>query len=297
MILTDKQKNIYAWLGALVITAVFLVAAAQTLTTAPRFWFDEGVNLQAARNVAEQGYFNLQTARGVPYDKPYQLLTTGYPVSGLLGLIFTLTGFSLAVARGYMLVWMALLLFGTFWFAKKMFGVLPALFSVLLLATFAPIVFHGKSIIGEIPGLALFLLGLAALDGPETYRGGTALRTIVAGLLLGLAVATKPIYLLLFIAIAFVLFLKRRHYAGGFADWKQRILFWVALAVPLALFVLTILPPDVSFSHLAGIAESYQGRASQGHFFANIFENAKRFFSEDALLYTLVLSGIAAFAV
>ena len=115
--------------------------------------------------------------------------------------------------------------------------------------------------------------------------------------LLGLAVATKPIYLLLFIAIAFVLFLKRRHYAGGFADWKQRILFWVALAVPLALFVLTILPPDVSFSHLAGIAESYQGRASQGHFFANIFENAKRFFSEDALLYTLVLSGIAAFAV
>src|SRR3989344_6561189 len=159
------------WLVLAVIIATFLVTASFGLTSSPRFWFDEEINLQIARNFAEQGYLNIQTAPGQPYENPYQFLTTGYPVNGLLGVVFKATGFSFAVARGYMLLWMAALLLSVFLVSKRLFGPLPALFSVLLISTFPPIVFHGKSLIGEIPGLTLFLFGLWAFDIKERKSG------------------------------------------------------------------------------------------------------------------------------
>src|SRR3989338_8811952 len=109
----------------------------------PLFWYDEAINVRLSRNLAEQGYLNLQTAPGIEYEKPYQFQTSGYPLTAPLALLFRIFGFNFELARVYMFGWFTLFLLSAYLMGKRLFASLGgekgnwiALAGATLLATF-----------------------------------------------------------------------------------------------------------------------------------------------------------------
>jgi 4-amino-4-deoxy-L-arabinose transferase-like glycosyltransferase len=253
---------------------IFFIWSFQTLQTSPRYWFDEGINLQIARNFSEMGYLNLQVAPGEPYEKPFQFLTSGFPLTLPLGIWYQFTDFDFSDSRVYMLLWMSLLFLSTFLLSKEFYGSKLALFSVLLMMVFPPIVFHGRSLIGEIPGITLFFLALLTLSRHKF---------LLSGLLFGLVVATKPLFVLILPAVLLSLFKNK----GSF---KKELFLWIGISVPALIFLWHVLP-SLNLIELVG---TYSGRASQHSLFENVFSNAKRFFTDSSLIVTLILSIVVA---
>ncbi len=272
------------------VAAVLLFAlffSLRGLTTYPTFWFDEALNIQQARNLAEQGYLNLQTAPGVPYAKPYHL-TTGYPVIAPLALVFKVFGFDFAYACLYMIGWLLLFLFSAYFLAKELFGWKTALFSLLLLATFAPVYGNGETVIAEVPALALFFLGVFVLRRSH-HR---PILLFLSGLLLGLCASVKPLYFLLAPALAISgISGKKEH------SWRTELLLWLGFRIPLVLYIWTILPPLGVSGSADTIVSFWESRTAQGHFFQNIAANIQRFFTDISLLYTLLISVLIAVSV
>src|SRR3990167_1367222 len=144
----NYNLRITNWIFGFLILMLFLAWFPQR-GELPLFWYDEAVNVRLSRNLAEQGYLNLQTAPGIEYEKPYQFQTSGYPLTAPLALLFKIFGFSFELARIYMFIWFATFLLSVYILAKRFWGAWIALGSVALLVSFAPIFYHSFSIIGE----------------------------------------------------------------------------------------------------------------------------------------------------
>ena len=255
-----------------------LLFSLRGLTSYPAFWFDEALNIQAGRNLSEYGFLNLEVAPGVPYEKPYHL-TTGYPVIAPLAALFSMVGFDFA--RLYMIGWLLLFLYSAYLLARAHFGPTMALLSLLLLATFAPVYGNGETVIAEVPAMALFFLGLFSLK-KASYRPPFI---FLAGLLLGLAAAIKPIYFLIAPALLLSAILKRNE-----LSFRSEWLLWVGFLLPVLLYVFTIIPPSDALEESGSILSFWQSRTAQGHLLENISANVIRMFKESSLLYTLLLS-------
>jgi 4-amino-4-deoxy-L-arabinose transferase-like glycosyltransferase len=80
--------------------------------------------------------------------------------------------------------------------------------SLGLVATFAPLYGNGKNVLGEVPGLLFVLLFLLCVRYIESGKSTERL-FLFAGLMLGLAVVTKPIFLLLLPVVGLVLVCSR----------------------------------------------------------------------------------------
>lgn len=262
--------------GAFAIFAIFVVAHVKTF---PGFWYDEGVNIMIARAGAEQGYLNIQTAPGVQYPKPYQFSTSGYPLSAPLAALFKIFGFSFALARVYMLLWFALLLATIFALSRRLWGNdWLALSSSLFVGLFAPVVYHGLSVIGEIPGVTFVLLSAIFID--KYFEAKLSRDLYLSALFIGLAVATKPLYMVVGPAILLVLIWQRDKLS--LRNWFEYLL---SALVPVALFLWSVLPAGLG-SNLLSV---YQSRATQGSWIANIGSNFVRLLSEPSLIATTLL--------
>ncbi len=265
-----RNKKILASLATLMII-LFAIWFPQR-GELPLFWYDEAVNVRLSRNLAEQGYLNLQTAPGVEYEKPYQFQTSGYPLNAPLALLFKIFGFSFELARSYMFGWFILFLLSAYLLGRKLFGDWAGLGATFLLATFPPIIYHGFSIIGEIPGITLILLSAYFLER----------KVALSGLFLGLAIATKPIFAPIIIAAIFV---------GWKLKWTKRdwLAWTIALIIPLMIFMFIVLPTSDS---LLSLLATYMSRANAGNILGNIVSNVNRFIDELSLIHVTGLFGL-----
>ncbi len=264
--------------------AIALVSL-RSLTTTPQLWFDEAINIQFARNFAEQGYLNLQTAPGIPYNTPYQFMTSGYALSLPLGFLFKFFGFSFTLARIYMLGWFMMFLCAAYLLTRRLFGFWPAISSLLLLATFAPIVSHARSIIGEIPGVTLILFGCWMLDHAADRRQRWMM--MAAGLLFGAAIAAKPLYMLIIPALG----IGWLYHRSAFSYIRYGC---IGLAIPIFLFFESVLPSDALLhpKRIVELVTTYNSRANHHNFWANIGNNLSHFFQQSSLAYTLGVTAI-----
>lgn len=268
-----------------VLLFVFVLVSLPSLTSFPKFWFDEGVNLQPARNFAETNHLGYQISTGEEYKSPFQLMTSGYPLILPLGFLFKLFGFSFVVARAYMLCWLALFIVSSYLLGSVLFGKRLALMGVLLMTTFAPIIFHGRSIIGEIPAAALLFFGLYLW---EKYRILQKKGYLYYGaVLLGLVVATKPLYITIIPVILISYLISRKDHT-----WLGELVMWAIGFVPIVIFAIFAFPNVLSLEDASSILSTYSSRASQSSFWANIGDNIPRFFNELSLIYTLIASVI-----
>lgn len=248
------------------------------LTESPPTWMDEGIIIQSARSVALDGVFGLPEAPGQFATGSF--LTTGYPVVYPLALSFKLFGVGLLQARLVMAAFILLLLITAYLLAVKISGYnWLSLATLALLVTFAPLYGQGRNVLGEVPGiffiLALILIWYRLEDKSIKWLA------LLAGILLGLAVTTKPTFLPLLPAGLMVLglLIYRRQ-----ISWQDSIWATVGGVVPLIVFYVAQLSGEslgdvlafYSSPHAVPIAEL-------------IFTNLKRLVSELEPVYVLLL--------
>jgi 4-amino-4-deoxy-L-arabinose transferase-like glycosyltransferase len=179
--------------------AFALFMGTYRLVETPPTWMDEGLITQVAVNMTTQGVYGYQTAPGIFISAEF--LTTSYPVIFPLIAVFKIWGVGLIEARTLMVLFILVFILGAYHLVReeaRFTHWLVPLLSLLLLVSFAPLYGHGKNVLGEVPGLMLFVSALYFLSRMEkgSERWGTALS---AGLCAGLAMATKPIYLIVLV--------------------------------------------------------------------------------------------------
>ncbi|MDO8648418.1 MAG: glycosyltransferase family 39 protein [Candidatus Peregrinibacteria bacterium] len=189
-------KYLRTWLPELALGTLLLFFAFRELGTFPAAWADDSLFMIIARSVAEGRGFSLPLL-GEDWHFPY-ILAVGPTLIGPVALAIKLFGFSVAVAR----IPMALYVIGTailfYIFTQRVAGRRDARWATALLITLSAFVNTGKPVMGEVPGLFFLLLGLLCLLHEEKTVGKWS---AFAGISFGLSVLTKLTYGLIYPAL------------------------------------------------------------------------------------------------
>ncbi len=283
----EKNKNIVTIF--LFLLSIFLIVFRYTET--PKVWVDEGVFTEVAKNVSRSGTIGLQTAPNEFFSMRSMLLTTSYPVIFPVAVSLKFFGEGVAQARFPMLVYIFIFLLFSFLLIKKRYGFNLAVISFLFLLSFAPLYGNGRPVQGEVPGIALFVIGLFILYLCEKSQFRNIKKVFFASLFLGLSAATKPLFLVGITAslfLAFLVYRKRVENKKVFLfillGYGLPIFGWVLIHFPSLSDLIKIVP---TFLYFAGSHDSSVSTIHTGS------TNFLRFFTEStpllfAVLYTVV---------
>ena len=275
---------------SLAVVLIFFLAlffATFRLSESPRTWMDEGILIQAARNLAEQGSLNIQTAPGEFVSAGF--VSTGFPALYPIALSFKLFGVSLMSARMVMAIFIILLIFVAFLLLRNY--ILPShyLLSLLLLVTFAPLYGHGRNVLGEIPGLFFLAVTTYLIYQLESAETRSVWRLLLIGLMAGLTMATKPIFVLLVPALFWAAFLLWRRNKVTIRDIGLVV---AASVLPLVLWLWTQFTGD----SLSAIMVHYLNPHST-EVLSSVRHNLKMFFTEAQPAYMALSYAIWASAI
>lgn len=230
MINQHAYKSVVA---RILIVAIFIFVSFSSfynLSESPVTWTDEGLIIQTSQNLSEQGIYGFQIA---PKDiiSP-SFISTSYPVTYPISLSFSLFGVSLFNARAVMAIYIILLVASIFFLLKTKTQE-ELIWALLLVGTFPPLYGHGKNVLGEVPGLFWVLLSAWFLVRLEEKKENVW-NWVLFGLSLGLALVTKPIFILVVPGAAFVLWLVYR--SDDSRKFKNYVALLVSLLLPLVLW-------------------------------------------------------------
>lgn len=283
-VIIDYIRKNYAWI-CLALAAVFLVCfSVSELTSRPRTWIDEGLNIEAASNLLQFGKVNIQLSPGIFSETPVTLVTSGYPILVPVAAVFYFFGLGLFQARLFMVLILVAVLTAVFLFTRKLFGDKEATCAVLLTASFAPFYANGITVTGDLPGFLFLIIGLYFLVIRRSYA--------LVGVFFGLAAVSKPSLYLLLLPATYIFFIITR---SNFLSRSTQ--FTVGLFLPMVIHVLLIIPDALSstagwLTALKIYQNPYIGAPS---LLQNVFENIKSIPSQPTLAYFLLLAaGIGA---
>ncbi len=193
-------------------TILFSFLILWRLLETPPTWMDEGIIIQTAINLHRYGDVLLQIAPTEFVSGWF--VTTSFPVTFPIAVMFEILGQSLFSARIIMVIYLCLLFASSLFFIKLFTRSLPMSWLItgytsLLLATFAPLYGHGKNVLGEIPGLT-WLVFSALVFCSLAYVKKVYIQNIlyiVLGVFLGMAIVTKPVFILIVFGIVLAIFL------------------------------------------------------------------------------------------
>ncbi len=195
MNISEHKKDIAA-LGSALLVLISLASWHPTgnFVSSPSYWVDEAISVEKARNFLAFGELDVAVAPGTLSGKPYATAAAGPLLTLPLAAFFGAFGIGVAQARVYMLLWLITLFVGSYFFVRRIAGRRAAFFAVLLMATFSPLYANGKTATGDIPGFVALLLALYYLYVRKWY--------LFSGVLLGIAVTTKPSLYIPVVAVA-----------------------------------------------------------------------------------------------
>lgn len=285
-----SKARIWEITGLAVIFSLIAFFSFFHLKESPSVWYDEGIYVHIASNIAIGEGSTFQFAPGY-FQNIMPSITVGYPLLYPLAIVFKIFGNHILAARLLMVFFIFGLCLAAYAFIKRKFGVFPALASVLLLATFPPLFGNGKTVLGEVPALFFFVLFLLIFDRTiDSSKKPENIWFMILGFVAGICVATKLIFLLFLIAFGLVLLWL----------WKQK-------RILLKHFLITIL-----FASLPILVWFYIHYATVGsintvlNFYANpyavssigslIIANIVRFLKEGGPLYLLALLAVWSFS-
>jgi 4-amino-4-deoxy-L-arabinose transferase-like glycosyltransferase len=275
----------YSWYWAIIVSLLLIAFAysAYRLTESPPTWFDEGIYIQVAQSLAERGTQAIQIAPG-EYEGTGHV-TGGYPFLAPVALSIKIFGPSLFAARLPMVLFILLYITAAWTLLYKLFGPREAFWGTLLLAVFPLLYGNGKNVLGEVPGMFYTLSALYCLWQIEAHGYIGRKWYILAGLFVGLAVATKPIFFLLPLAIGVVFLLRIRTIP---LHWKEIGLATLAMAMPLLLWIYL----QFGAESVATIFSHYLNPYAETDLLALVLQNFFRFFGEATPLFAAGLFGI-----
>lgn len=290
-----QARNIKHWIVrhastvALIVALLFLnLFSLPALTTKPAFWYDEGINVELARNFAEFGALDLVIAPGTFSGEGQFVGSTGYPVTLSLAGIFKVFGFGFEQARLMMLFWMNALVILVFYFSKRRWGSAVAICTALLLVTYPPFYGNGRSVMGEIPGFLFLILALSFfLDRRNA---------LLVGFLAGLAVITKPsVYIFALPAFAVLSLFSIRPLVRSFRSIVAVVTGALFALVPWVLIYGTQVFSETTWFRIADHFRNPYAAAGLS-VLDNITANLATFFSTGTLLYMTLFAFIVASA-
>ncbi|OGG51102.1 hypothetical protein A2763_02055 [Candidatus Kaiserbacteria bacterium RIFCSPHIGHO2_01_FULL_54_36] len=259
---------------------LFASLASYRLSENPPTWIDEGTITQTSINLAAHGIYGMQTAPG-HFITTAGFITTSFPVTYPIALSFSLFGTTLLNARGTMVLFMTLLCALSYFLIRSLAGERKgsiSLFSLFLLVTFAPLYGHGKNVLGEVPGLMYFVASLVFLQWAE--KKSYLSLWVFSGVFAGLAMTTKPSYLI-FIApsLLVVAYLRRKQ-----LSWRSVLTFCAGAGCVLLWWFF------VHVTSIAALKEIFLVTNPNDHALsARLINNSARFISELQPLYFLGL--------
>ncbi len=224
------------WWPEILLTATAAFFFLRELGTFPEAWLDDSLFMIVARNIAEGRGYSLPVLDHL-WSNSY-FLAVGPTVILPVALLIKLFGFSVAIARIPMVVYLITTSIAVYAYGLRIGEKTNARWTAALLISFSAFVNTGKPVLGEIP--SMFFLFLALLFFPRTKQSASS--AIACGICMGLAFVTKTTMGLLFPALA--------------ATWVIMIIrkdtAWKSLTIIGITAVCTILP----FVHVLGMTDS-----------------------------------------
>jgi 4-amino-4-deoxy-L-arabinose transferase-like glycosyltransferase len=223
-----------AFWGGVLLCALILTGSFYNLADYPAIWWDEAIFSETAANIVQHGRYAFTV------QSPDQLkdldfrISVGPAVILPVALAYKIAGVGLVPGRVVAGLYLVLAFLGLYLVARRLWGPGAALLAVALALLGTDVFYWGRSVLGDIPALALFLWGLWFLiKGLDNL---SALHLFLGGLCLGLAFDAKEFYGLAFLPPLGLLV----HRAWG--DRRRLLLVLLAylsgLALPLLAYLL-----------------------------------------------------------
>ena len=233
------------WILLIVVLLLFVIWEANWLGS-PAWEFDEGINLMKAHLLAK-GY-PLYSAIWSDQPPLFTLLLAG---------AIHLAGQSVAAGRAMVLCFAVLGLSGVAILVRRISGSVAALGAVLLLITLPHFQKLSSVIMIGLPAISLGVLALAA--GFHYRKRGDKRWLLVAGMLLGLSLLTKPIAAVLYPVLCLVILIPAH---DSTPNLYQRFQAWGYLSLAMVLPLLGSLLLFAPCPFLAQVFGTY-GRARE----------------------------------
>ncbi|MDD5642096.1 MAG: glycosyltransferase family 39 protein [Syntrophales bacterium] len=221
------------WAGVLLF-ALVAWGSFYNLANYPTIWWDEAIFSTTAANLVQHGRYAFTTeSPGQLSDLDFRI-SVGPAVILPVALAYKLLGVGVAEGRVVAGVYLLLAFLALFLGARRLWGPGVALGAVALAFLGTDVLYWGRSVLGDVPALGLFLLGLWFLS-----RGLDAASwrwLFLGGIFLGLAFDAKEFYGLTFLPP--LLLLARQWWPDKARLLKALLAFGLGLALPLAGYLL-----------------------------------------------------------
>lgn len=276
--------------GGLSMVALVMLAFVN-LSDYPKMWFDEGIHLHVPKAVVNYGVYADCSSDGFRYYGP--TLSVGPTVMLPVAFALWIGGVGVWQARAVMALYLVLAIVAFFALARRVENPRFAwVATALLLASpGVDIVWLGRQLLGEVPGLLFLVLGLIVwLDG---WPAASLRRLALAGLLFGLAVVTKYQFLILLGPGLVLACAADRLYYRQLAP----VSFLVPLAITVVCFAawqaigIVYLGPSVASENLKLMAAATAGAAAS--FSADQMRRAAEYLLDFRLYASLLLPALA----
>jgi hypothetical protein len=220
--------------GGILLGVLVLLGCFYNLTNYPTIWWDEAIFSETAANLVQHGRYAFTEQSPDQLNDLDFRISVGPAVILPVALAYKLYGVKVVSGRLVAGAYLVLAFLALFLGARRLFGPGTALLAVALAFIGTDALYWGRSVLGDIPALGLFLCGgwflLMALDSD------TVLPLFWGGIFLGLAFDAKEFYGLAFLP---PLVLVARQ---SWREWRRgalRILvFSAGVALPIVAYLL-----------------------------------------------------------
>jgi len=176
----------------LLLCVLILVGSFYNLANYPTIWWDEAIFSEAAANLVQHGRYAFTV------QSPNQLVDLDFRISAgpavilPVALAYKLFGVSLLSGRLVAGAYLVLTFLALFLVARRLWGPVTALLAVALAFLGTDVLYWGRSVLGDIPALGLFLCATCFLIRGLESRSLWPL--FWGGIFLGLAFNAKEFY-------------------------------------------------------------------------------------------------------
>jgi Dolichyl-phosphate-mannose-protein mannosyltransferase len=193
---SSKPTGLAFWLGVL-LCILILIGSFYNLANYPTIWWDEAIFSEAAANLVQHGRyaFTVQSPN-LLNDLDFRI-SVGPAVILPVALAYEFFGVSLHSGRLVAGAYLALTFLALFLVARRLWGSTPAILAVFLAFLGTDVLYWGRSVLGDIPALGLFLCATYFIIRGLESRALWPL--FLGGIFLGLAFDAKEFYGLAFL--------------------------------------------------------------------------------------------------
>lgn len=208
---------------------MLLVACFYNLANYPTIWWDEAIFSETAANFAQKGRYALTVQSPDHLSDLDFRISTGPAVILPVALSYRVLGVNVVNGRLVAAAYLLLAFLALFLGARYLWGTTTALVAVALALLGTDVLYWGRSVLGDVPALGFFLLGIwSTMQGLDSDSGWPL---FLGGLFLGLAFGAKEFYGLAFLPPILVLLPRHRH---NFRHLMKRlIIFFSGIFIPL----------------------------------------------------------------